>query len=927
MPIKNNKILLKKITALVIIGITFFTPITQLKAVGYADRFYNSSKDAFSDNPYAFNIQNAGETFSSVVGCTGITNKVAESIEKVIVKGEKFGAEVNSKFKDVFSSENKKETLKEGKTADGVIEKIEENLNKTSTEDTKAYNDFIENIGSYQFVPTNDRNVETLAKNIREENKDINSNTSATQSELEQSKVREQCLNGVAYALAKKQLSKIVNDTLYWANTGLGGDPLFVRDQVSYLQDIADEQLINFLNPISSTQNASIYPYGRNFARGILGYRSTTFEDRSQSTLNMYLPPNTSIDEWENDFSIGGWSAWLAFTQNPANNPLGYQIIATEELAKRQAEALEAAKSEIDQGNGFISQKECVEWIEDGVYNIKGENGDTITIDPGEIEDTGEFEREIADDYFSSINTYNGYKCLRYETITPGSVIQNQVNNALNTSVRQLELADSLNESLGILFQNMVNNLMNKGLSGLKNMANQDFSSINTPFLSGYYDSLGNDLSLLPGYNKNRSLIQVNQGSGINTSDFDITVDLGDVMGDVYYEGCIGLDGKMISCKARDNPLDPYLVNKIILDECSDGVDNDKDGLSDSNDPSCQTKNRRVVKKGLIRIQKEYIQMVNIAKRELPKILPALGELDYCIPGPNPGWENPVREQINENIELLRSLSLDDDGRIVSIYGSLEETIKTFEESQKVTQSENIVRGIPVFGQIAGIIIDSKRLQAQKTYEEQLRAYQDELKKEVARFEKDRSNAITKMIDTFLQYKNDVDRLYGPNSVMRTPPTLFSKNDYYLSMANTGIELTKDLRTYAENIDQALIDYDDSISKTNANIYKLEEIKKKVDVIINRAKNRRTDDIIRGRIKVDPSCYGLLDLNIDSETTIGGQNRNSNPSTLGAQSGGTTRGGPGSATGTTGSGSTGGGVVTNPNGGTTIDNKNKVGDR
>lgn len=62
---------------------------------------------------------------------------------------------------------------------------------------------------------------------------------------------------------------------------------------------------------------------------------------------------------------------------------------------------------------------------------------------------------------------------------------------------------------------------------------------------------------------------------------------------------------------------------------------------------------------------------------------------------------------------------------------------------------------------------------------------------------------------------------------MRTPSTLFEKNNYYLPMADAGIELTKDMRIYSRNIDKAYSDYTGLVTETEANIYRLEQIKRK----------------------------------------------------------------------------------------------------
>lgn len=921
-------------------------------AVITQDGFMSTGSNANTTNQYAFTAQNARGVFESVVGCTITTNSISNLISKVLVKGQKFGSQTNARYQEIFLS--REDTA-------GAGEGTEVNLKSTTEQDfakrygwdassqqednaVNEFNKFNTETGVAPGQPVMDIGVQSNTQKSIDEQKDINESAKKTLAEIEEAKIREQCLNGVAYTLAKKQLAKITNDTLSWVNTGLGGDPFFVRDQVSYLENIADQELSKFLNPISSSANSNLYPYGRTFARGQFLDRSTSFEQRSISTMSRNLPANTTTDDWSNDFSRGGWPAWFAFTQNPANNPLGYQLIATEEAAKRQNAAQQAAQKEIDQGNGFLSDKKCVESVgknnsnitftdskgntiemsyyeflkleeeiavipDKQIFTVTGENGEQTEISKAEIQKirnnintSGNIDGYSTTNGAMSTNGVlpDGSRCLRWEVVTPGSVISNQVNEALTSSIRQLELADSINESLSGIFEGLLTNLMSKGLKNLDQTTNGTSSTSNGNYnFSNFYDSLGNNLSILPGYNSNRDVLLVNQGSGFNTNDFDITIDLGDITGTIYYESCksaalskknpklcstakTGTSSKDDGLSNPDNvspteSKNDRPVNPVILDECYDGIDNDGDGKADGDDPICKIGQNGVVKKGLITLQKDYIEAVKRAKAELPNVMPALGELDYCIPGPNPAWRNTAIESVNANIEFVRSLSIDKDQNITSIYGKMADLDKRFYENKEgngwATAGQIVPAVGAAFGPVGtgiGTVVGALfNLKAQDVKNRVAENYYNEtalldryLVNNIEEFEKDKVNGITKLIKTFNFYESDYESLYGQNSPMRTPPSLFEKNDFYLPMANTGLELTQNMRVYAKNIEKATSDYDDLVTEANANIYKLEEIKKKVDIIVRRAKARRANDILRGRIKVDPACYGLIDLGI-----------------------------------------------------------------
>jgi hypothetical protein len=77
--------------------------------------------------------------------------------------------------------------------------------------------------------------------------------------------------------------------------------------------------------------------------------------------------------------------------------------------------------------------------------------------------------------------------CTRWETITPGTAIANQMNLTLGTSQRQLELADELNESIAGVFDALFSQLLNKGLASLGN------SSSSSGYNVGIYGGYGNN--------------------------------------------------------------------------------------------------------------------------------------------------------------------------------------------------------------------------------------------------------------------------------------------------------------------------------------------------------------------------------------------------------------------------------------------------
>jgi hypothetical protein len=58
-----------------------------------------------------------------------------------------------------------------------------------------------------------------------------------------------------------------------------------------------------------------------------------------------------------------------------------------------------------------------------------------------------------------------------------------------------------------------------------------------------------------------------------------------------------------------------------------------------------------ILKRGIIQIQKDYIDSVNTNLGVFAQIMPSLGELDYCIPGPNTNWEANSQDEIQYQTE------------------------------------------------------------------------------------------------------------------------------------------------------------------------------------------------------------------------------------------------------------------------------------
>lgn len=280
-------------------------------------------------------------------------------------------------------------------------------------------------------------------------------------------KQKENCLDAIAYAAAKALLKKFTQATIVWINSGFKGEPLYIKNPESFFKSIANEQLGGIISTLSNTDKV---PFGKDLARSIILSTQATFAKKIEYNLNKIISPDR-VYRFQADFSAGGWDGWLGATQFPQNNTIGAHIVTADEVtyklsgtAKAPAEYLQ---DELSQGMGFLGLKKCVQ-TSDGKtaadYNYEESTGESIEdIDPKKI------------------------TCTRWETITPGTAIANQMNLTLGTSQRQLELADELNESIAGVFDALFSQLLNKGLASLGN------SSSSSGYNVGIYGGYGNN--------------------------------------------------------------------------------------------------------------------------------------------------------------------------------------------------------------------------------------------------------------------------------------------------------------------------------------------------------------------------------------------------------------------------------------------------
>ena len=183
--------------------------------------------------------------------------------------------------------------------------------------------------------------------------------------------------------------------------------------------------------------------------QGVVNSYNSKFQNNAQYSLDKMIKdttPEYSAVTFNSDFSKGGWGAWEAMTQVPANNPLGFQLMASNELGMRlegtNISPAQLVQNELQQGNGFLSPQVC--------------------------EDPKDVTKQM-DDAWNKGDTVNGKKCYKWQTVTPGTVIANKMTTAIGYNDHALLDASTLNDAIAAILDATMarfsSELTNKGLA------------------------------------------------------------------------------------------------------------------------------------------------------------------------------------------------------------------------------------------------------------------------------------------------------------------------------------------------------------------------------------------------------------------------------------------------------------------------------
>ncbi len=416
----------------------------------------------------------------------------------------------------------------------------------------------------------------------------------------------------VLMSMARRALQEMTKSTINWINSGFHGNPLFVENPQSFFKDIAKTEVKNFID--LTGYDSLRFPFGRDFALNTIGAYKRQLSENAEYSLSRVINDPALLESYRSDFYVGGWNGFLINTQYPQNNYIGYQMLATDALARKVAgtsqNVAEKVNATLQQGMGFLSPQTCPSnpLYPQGTnpYNSPSFNSAEFTkenpFNPPQLSDYGGDYQRYVKEYQAYDQSYTAklegakdswsvkYSCPGgFVNTTPGTLVANQISTSMSSVVRNKELAAAMGNSISAILDTMLNKFIGDGLNALATKVNP---RPNDPDDWDYY---GNTLGTVSPY-------------GIT-------------------------------------PWDAGPEEEIVLDKFKEEV---ATGIANTTLELKFMYNESAAEPGILQM--------------LGAIWPKARLLDICIPGPDRGWQDRLFAEMDRASKPLQEKLSDDDG-------------------------------------------------------------------------------------------------------------------------------------------------------------------------------------------------------------------------------------------------------------------------
>lgn len=237
--------------------------------------------------------------------------------------------------------------------------------------------------------------------------------------------LKEMTLDGIARNVAQSALNQLTADMINWVNGGFDGEPAFITNFEDYMSRVADEaagefiygaELENLCEPVKFQVQATLLAQYAETGRGETYTPQCTLE-------NIGVDVEAFVG---GDYDAGGIVALFELTVGNNNDTVKAYYQAKGQLDKEIARSQDAARTEANWNDGFLSKKAC-----------------------------------------QTIESSTGFPIERCETLTPGSLISDTLSYYMGELPAQRLLnIDEFNEVFGSLASNLTNQAI-QGTFGL----------------------------------------------------------------------------------------------------------------------------------------------------------------------------------------------------------------------------------------------------------------------------------------------------------------------------------------------------------------------------------------------------------------------------------------------------------------------------
>lgn len=276
--------------------------------------------------------------------------------------------------------------------------------------------------------------------------------------------IKEQGLDAIGYIIAKAILSKITASTVNWINTGFQGNPSFLTDPERFFGNIGDQLASQYILGANSPLNQLCSPFK---AEVRLALVKNHLEENTFQSQCTFADIGANFENFTKDFTQGGWDGWFTMTQQDQNNPYGAYLQAKQQLSVQIGTQQNKYQTQVANGNGFLSYERC---RKDYVPEPNVANRQCIKYEP--LVAGGGTPKCLA--YETADPSGLGYDdcpASEKEVVTPGSVINEQLGQALGSSFAQLEAADEINEIVNALMVQLINKTFTSVGNGLRGLS------------------------------------------------------------------------------------------------------------------------------------------------------------------------------------------------------------------------------------------------------------------------------------------------------------------------------------------------------------------------------------------------------------------------------------------------------------------------